>query len=105
MPTPPLPILLGGVEVRVSGVPAPIYAVTKSQVNFVVPPEVAAGRYIGEVPVEFRIKGQPAGSTRMLLRDLSRAILVNDAADAFRPSVAFNQDGSLNAQSNPALLS
>jgi uncharacterized protein (TIGR03437 family) len=95
-----LPTFLGGLEVRVAGVAAPIFAVTKSQVNFLVPFNVTVDRYAAQVPVEFRIKDAPAGSASMFLRDVSPGILVN--AGALRPAVALNEDGSLNAQANPA---
>jgi uncharacterized protein (TIGR03437 family) len=93
--------LLGGLEVRVAGIPAPIFAVTRSQVNFLVPLNVTADRYTAQVLIEFRINDAPAGSAAMLLRDVSPGILV-DAASTLRPAAALNEDGSLNAQANPA---
>ena len=98
----PLPTSLGGLEVRVDGIAAPLYAVTASQVNFMVPTRVAAGRYTTTVNVQFLIKGEPAGFATILLRDTSPAILLKDAGAALRPSVASNQDESLNSQSHPA---
>jgi uncharacterized protein (TIGR03437 family) len=98
----PLPTMLGGLEVFVGGLPAGIYAVTPTQVNFMAPLELPAGRYPEHALVEFRIAGQPPQTGAMLLRDASPAILLLDAADALRPAAALNQDGSLNTETAPA---
>lgn len=98
----PLPTTLGGLQVIVGGMPAGLYAVTTTQVNFQVPIELPAGRYTEQAPVEFRIQGEPAGTASLFLRDASPAILVLNPADALRPAAALNPDGSLNSEANPA---
>lgn len=98
-----LPTLLGDVEVLVDGTLAGIYSVSKTQIDFVMPREVAATRYAKRVRVDIRINGttiHPPSS--VLVQDVSPAILVRDAADTLRPARAVHEDGSQNSQARPA---
>ena len=99
-----LPTQLGGVDVTVDGLPAALYAVTTTQVNFQVPLGVRAGIDKRTATAEFRVGGVLVGRGGVLLRDVSPALFTRDANDPLRPAVALNRDGSVNSADNAAQL-
>jgi uncharacterized protein (TIGR03437 family) len=76
----PLPTTLGGVAVFVNGAPAPLYAVSRDQVNFQAPFGLAAP---GPAAVEIRRNGAPLAAA-------------NTGVLAFQPGV-FSYEGTTNA--------
>jgi uncharacterized protein (TIGR03437 family) len=89
-----LPKTLGGVQITVNGVAAPLLYVSDTQINAVVPLAAATG----EAHVRVMVNGT-------LLQDF-RAFLDSAAPQVFRyrdgSLIAVNQDGSLNSHENPA---
>ena len=98
----PLPTELAGWRVLVEGEPAGLYAVSATQINFMVPlsAEAAAEARTAEIVVER--EGLAVSMAGLLLRDVSPAVFTLDAADALRPAAALNQDNSVNSADNPA---
>jgi uncharacterized protein (TIGR03437 family) len=98
----PLPTQLGGVRVLVNGQPAGLYAVFPTQINFMAPLDMEAGRYVTQARVDVEIEGMTGDWAGMWVRDVSPAIFTLDAADATRPGAVLNQDNSVNGPGNPA---
>jgi uncharacterized protein (TIGR03437 family) len=90
-----LPNTLGGVQITVNGVAAPLLYVSDKQINAVVPLEAASG----EAHVRITVNGTQ-------LQDF-RAFVDSAAPQVFRypdgSVIAVNQDGSFNSHENPAL--
>lgn len=88
----PIPQTLGGVTVSVGDVPAPVYFVSATQVNFLVPGSVSAG----VKTVEVKTAG---GSLTGMVRVMSAApgIFANNGNGA-----VLNQDYSVNGEGNRA---
>jgi uncharacterized protein (TIGR03437 family) len=83
------PTTLGGVTVSVNGVNIPLLYVSANQINVVVPMALASN-----AAVTFQVTNGTAVSPAY------PAWIVASSAGAFTP--VFNQDGTLNSQSNPA---
>jgi uncharacterized protein (TIGR03437 family) len=81
--------LVGGTEVRFDGVPAPLFYAQAAQINLQVPYTVAGSAV---THVEVLYQGRSAGTL---------TLAVVSANPALFPSL-FNQDGTLNSESNPA---
>jgi uncharacterized protein (TIGR03437 family) len=84
-----LPALLGGVEVRFDGAPAPIFYAQSGQIDVQVPYSVAGSDTAG---VEVRYQGKLAGAATVPVAPSAPAML----------SLAINSDGTPNAESAPA---
>lgn len=90
--TSPIPKTLGGVSVTVNGVEAPVYFVSPTQINFLVPFAVTPGVR----NVEIKAGGATiTGSVRIM--SAAPGIFANPEGGA-----VLNQDGSLNTASAPA---
>lgn len=87
----PLPKLLGGVEVLVNGVAAPLLVVTRTQVNFQAPASTAAGR----AEVRVVVNGSEAATGSVDAGD-GPGIFVADPGAIDRPGAVLNQDFRLN---------
>jgi uncharacterized protein (TIGR03437 family) len=85
-----MPTTLGGTQVLVDGVAAPLLYASDSQINAVVPFGVA-----GQAKATVQVVNQQAKSPA-----LSAAVLLGDPA--VFPGAILNQDGTVNSASNPA---
>jgi len=90
----PLPMSLGGASITVNGRPAPILAVTSTQVNFQVPWETSTGS--AEVVVS--VNGFAANSLSVKVSETAPGIFSEPGGRA----AALNIDNSLNTAGNPA---
>ena len=93
-----LPTTLAGTRVLFDGVPAPILYSSASQVNAVVPYEIA-GEAVTTVQLEYN--GTPAAAWGIPVSNVSPAIFTQSATGQGAAAV-LNQDNSLNTASNPA---
>jgi uncharacterized protein (TIGR03437 family) len=84
------PTTLGGVQVSVNGVNIPLLYVSANQINAIVPMALSIN-----AAATFQVTNGTAVSPPY------PAWIVTSSAEAFTP--VFNQDGTLNSQSNPAL--
>jgi uncharacterized protein (TIGR03437 family) len=87
-PAPPLATKLGGVSVLVNGVAAPLFYTSYSQIAFQIPVDTA----LGNATIQAQRDDGSAGNK----------VSVQVAARAPRVIVVTNQNGSVNAQGNPA---
>ncbi|MDH5212060.1 MAG: hypothetical protein OEW96_10360, partial [Betaproteobacteria bacterium] len=92
----PIPKTLNGVSVTVGGLDAPVYFVSATQINFLIPYAVEPGIR----PVVVRTPGgEQAGTVRVLRA--APAIFVQDAANPPKGAI-LNQNSSLNTSGNAA---
>lgn len=94
----PFPTALGGVQVLVDGVPAPMNFVGGGQVNFLVPSGASEGR----VALRIAVSGMTTYEGEIRIWPVSPGLLSLDPANPARPAAALNQDGPVNSESNPA---
>lgn len=96
--TSPIPKTLGGVTVSVNGVAAPVYFVSPTQVNFLIPFAVTPGVRNVEVKTSSTTL---TGTVRVM--SAAPGIFVNAPTTTALPpgGAAINQDGSINSQSVP----
>lgn len=93
----PLPKSLGGVSVTVGGLEAPVYYVSATQINFLVPYQTAPGQQ--EIQVR-TTTGPVTGNFRVI--SAAPGIFVKDVSGAQPPKGAIlNQDGTENTQASP----
>jgi uncharacterized protein (TIGR03437 family) len=92
----PIPTTLNGVSVTVDGVAAPVYFVSSTQINFLVPYGVSAGVR----PVVVRTAASAFNGTARVL-SAAPGVFVQDAAVPPKGAI-LNQNSSLNTQSAPA---
>jgi uncharacterized protein (TIGR03437 family) len=94
----PLPKTLGGVTVSVDGVDAPIYFVSASQINFLIPYQTAAG--LRNVQVKTG-SGTVNGKVRVI--SAAPGLFIKDTSQQVPPKGAIlNEDSSENTSSNLA---
>jgi uncharacterized protein (TIGR03437 family) len=84
-----LPTVLGGVAVQFSGTPAPLYYAQSGQINAQVPYEIAGGT---TTDVQVLYQGALVGKATVTVAPSAPALA----------TVAANQDGTINGQTNPA---
>ena len=89
----PLPQSLAGISITVNGRPAPILAVTSTQVNFQVPWEITPGN----AQVVVSVNGSAANTLTIPVLTAAPGIF----SDASGRAIAQNLDYSLNTASNP----
>jgi len=94
----PFPTTLGGVEVRVNGIAAPLSYVGGQQINFLVPKATPVGR----VSLEIRVGGNPVYQGNLQVFPVSPALVSIDPGSPAKPGAILNQDGSLNSSQRPA---
>jgi len=90
----PLPMTLAGVSIAVNGRPAPILAVTSTQVNFQVPWETAPG----SADIVVSVNGSAGNTLTVPVLTAAPGIFSDNSGRA----IAQNSDYTLNAASNPA---
>ncbi len=93
----PFPTTLGGVQILIGGVAAPMNFAGAGQVNFLVPNGTAVGRQSFVV----QVSGMTTYEGTIDIASASPGLLTNpnNGADA---AAALNQDGSVNGPDNPA---
>jgi uncharacterized protein (TIGR03437 family) len=96
----PVPVVLGDTQVTVNGVPAPLFFVSPSQINFVIPIEAPTSGD-ATLNVSRASTGQILGSTLVPMAPASPGLFTLDASGSGQIA-AVNQDGSINGQSHPA---
>jgi uncharacterized protein (TIGR03437 family) len=96
----PVPVVLGDTQVTVNGTPAPLFFVSPSQINFVIPIEAPTS---GNATLNvIRVStGQILGSTLVPMAPASPGLFTLNASGSGQVA-AVNQDGSINGQSHPA---
>lgn len=82
---------LGGVEVQVNGVAAPLLAVSQGQINFQVPAETASGTAL----IAITVGGQDAATGTAQVVDSSPGIFLADFFSTDRPGAVLTQDNQL----------
>jgi uncharacterized protein (TIGR03437 family) len=87
----PLPATLGGVEVKVNGVAAPLVSVGPGQINFQAPSATAAGT----AQVSIAAGGQEISSGTVEVTGASPGIYLRDFTSLDRPGAIMRQDGRL----------
>jgi uncharacterized protein (TIGR03437 family) len=94
----PHPKTLGGVTVTVGGVEAPLYFVSATQVNFLIP----AGLEPGLRPIEVKTPSATvSGNVRIMTA--APGLFVKETTQQWPPKgAALNQDGRENTSDNPA---
>ncbi len=89
-----LPTTLGSFEVSINGIAAPLLYVSGTQINAVVPIELATV----DSPVLLTINGVPVAPFRIIVDQEIPAVFLNSNGNA----AAINQDGTVNSATNPA---
>jgi uncharacterized protein (TIGR03437 family) len=90
-----LPTTLGGIQVTIDGIPAPLLYVSETQINAVAPVELTAG---SSVELQLAQNGAPLPDFRVLVDIAVPGVFLNADGSA----AAINQDGTVNSQANPA---
>ncbi len=103
LPNPlPLPTTLADIQVTVNGVPAPLYAVTPGQINFIVPWGTDTGNP-ADVQVLRVSTGQLLAASLVPMNIISPAVFVTrQLGPAVELAAVINQDGSVNDPTHPA---
>ena len=92
-----LPLSLGGVEVRVDGIPSAIFYAGPDQINIEIPRSLATK---AGVTVEVRRAGGLVAATRVDSASAQPALFT--AGQGVGQAVVINEDGSRNSDGNPA---
>jgi uncharacterized protein (TIGR03437 family) len=92
----PLPMSLSGVSITVNGRPAPILAVTSTQVNFQVPWETA----VGNAEVIVTVNGFAANTVTVAVSATAPGLFL----EASTRAAVLNSDNTLNTDANPAMV-
>jgi len=96
-PTYPIPKSLGGVTVTIEGVDAPVYFVSASQINFLIPYQTASGLRNVQVKTS---TGTVNGKVRVITA--APGLFIKDTTQQIPPKGAIrNQDGVENTSSTP----
>ena len=89
---------LGGMNVSIGGLPAPMLYADAGQINLVAPFGIATS---GKVPVEIRRNGRLIAAFDEPVSETHAALFTSDGS-GLGPLAALNQDGSVNSAANPA---
>ncbi len=93
------PMTLGGVQVLVGGVAAPLLYVSDEQINAIIPFGVAQNT----TTLIVTSNGSPSNSARLGVVEATPGVFTSGSAWQNYPiAAALNQDGSINSASNPA---
>lgn len=96
----PLPLTLGGVGVTVAGIPAPVFIVDPTFIEFQVPYEVPLG---SSIPVVVTSNGAQSNTVNVTVADYALGVFTyNRTATIVDPDV-FHLNGSLLTPSSPAV--
>lgn len=93
----PMPRELAGVRLRIGGVDAPLYFVSRSQINFVVP----VGTEVGRQPVEVTSGGNVVGQGHVNVYSFAPGLASSDPTGT-RQGIILNQDNSVNNRDSRA---
>ena len=93
----PLPAELGGVQVLVNGIPAPLFFVSRLQINFQIPFETPIGQTVEIVVVRNGVRGPPVQVT---VAQYAPGIFMNP--NTGEPIIQRHPDGALITARNPA---
>ena len=93
----PMPKQLAGVKLRIGGVEAPLYFVSRSQINFVVPVATASGKQT----VEVLSGGAVVAKGSVNVYDFGPGLASSDNS-ATRQGIIQNQDYSINGEQSRA---
>ena len=94
----PVPTTLGGVQVLVNNVAAPLNYVGPGQINFIVPAGTAEGKH----PLKITVSSLTTFEGFINVWPVSPGIFIKDFADVLQPGAVLNQDFSENGPNNPA---
>jgi uncharacterized protein (TIGR03437 family) len=94
----PFPATLGGVQVLVNEVAAPLSFVGGTQANFLVPRNTPEGR----VPFKVTLSGMTIYEGAIQIFPVSPGLISINPADETKPGAVLNQDSTLNTETNPA---
>ena len=97
----PLPTTLSGVEVLFADQAAPLIFVSETQINLIVPEEIAAGMQPKAVPVVVRREGGVIAEGETFLRDISPAIFTR-MEEGLPVAAVIGADGEPVSPDNPA---
>jgi len=89
-----LPTTLGGVQVMIDGIAAPLLYVSATQINAVAPKELTAE---AASSLQVTVNGVALPGFRLMVDTADPAVFLNGGSAA-----AINQDGTANSQTNPA---
>jgi uncharacterized protein (TIGR03437 family) len=97
-----MPTTLGDVQVLFNGAPVPLYMVSPSQINFVVPMNAPSSGN-ADVQVVQPSTGRVYAAGSIAMAQYSPAILMSEYSGTLRQAaVVNNQDGTINSPTNPA---
>lgn len=94
----PVPTTLGGVQILVNNVAAPLNYVGPGQINFIVP----AGTAEGKQPLKITVSGLTTFDGFINVWPVSPGIFIKNPADVLQPGAVLNQDFSENGPNNRA---
>ncbi len=94
----PFPATLGGVQVFINDVAAPLSFVGGTQANFLVPGATPEGR----VPFRVTVSGMAVYTGTIQIFPISPGLISINPGDAAKPGAILNQDNTLNSEANPA---
>jgi len=98
----PLPTVLADTQVTVNGVPAPLYAVTPGQINYIVPWGTDTGNP-ADVQVLRVSTGQLLAASLVPMNNVSPAVFVTRVVgQGLQLAAVINQDGTVNDPTHPA---
>jgi uncharacterized protein (TIGR03437 family) len=97
-PAQEVPTASGGVSALFNGIPAPLLFVSASQINAVVPYEIAGA---ADLSVTVTFQGQASDAYPLALADANPALLTLDGSGS-GPAAILNQDNSTNTRNNAA---
>ena len=102
LPNPlPLPTTLGDIQVNFNGSPVPLYYVSSTQINFVVPMGAPTSN-TADLEVVQASTGRLYASAQVPMNVASPGILLQQYTGAVREAVVANADSTLNTPTNPA---
>jgi uncharacterized protein (TIGR03437 family) len=99
--TPPYPATLGGVGVSIGGFPAPIYLVSATQINCLVPYEVSTAG--GSTTITVTSGSATSNTVTAPIAPTSPGVFSLDFSGAGSGAVTHNSNGALVGASNPAV--
>jgi uncharacterized protein (TIGR03437 family) len=102
LPNPlPLPTTLGDIQVNFNGSPVPLYYVSPTQINFVVPMSAPTSN-TADLEVVQASTGRLYASAQVPMNVASPGIYLAQYTGATRQAIVVNQDGTTNSPTNPA---
>jgi len=96
----PLPLTLGGAQVTVAGVAAPLVYASAAQINFQVPFEAPIS---GTVPVVVTVNGTPSTTQMAPMAEYAPGVFTYTAGTAIAPIIVHESDNTLVTASKPAV--